>query len=311
MEVKRNLNLDIRNLTLTVIFAALYAALVYALPSISFQLFQVRIADALIPLSIVFGWPVIFGVTIGCAVSNVISPLPSVIIDIVLGSAANFIASFFAWKVSTWKRIKSKLNGIAVIGVMLAVLGLVFPWSAWFFPIDTISPIDAISWFVLTPIDFLGSLGFAGVCLGLGAFLNFLGALFQGRKGRAILATGTIVSSLGVIVFYSVYNLTPSIMRLLPLGPGFYVAVVALICQWVAIPLHSMVMVEAKEHIGCLTSTIIVTLIVGSYLALITNMEIWIWLLGIGIGSLISINIVGYSLILQSRGIKVLQRHST
>ena len=143
------------------VFASLYAVLVYTLPGISFQLVQVRIADALIPLSIVFGWPVVIGVTIGAAVSNVISPLPSIIVDIAFGSIANFIASFLALKIGSWKRNKSGIN----------------------------------------------------------------------------------------------------------------------------------------ELLGCVVATIVITFIVGTYLAVITEMDLWIWWIGIGIGSVISINILGYMLI--------------
>jgi len=146
---------------LIAVFAALYAVLVYTLPGISFQLVQVRIADALIPLSIVFGWPVMIGVTIGAAVSNVISPLPSIIVDITFGSIANFIASFLALKIGSWKRNKSGIN----------------------------------------------------------------------------------------------------------------------------------------ELLGCVVATIAITFIVGTYLAVITEMDLWIWWIGIGIGSVISINILGYMLI--------------
>jgi len=148
-------------LALIAVFAALYAALVYALPGSSFQLPQVRIADALIPLSIVFGWPVVIGVTVGCAVSNVITPLPSIIAEVTFGSIANFIASFLAWKIGGWKRNKSVVN----------------------------------------------------------------------------------------------------------------------------------------EFFGCVAATIAITFIVGTYLAVITEMDLWIWWLDIGIGSVISINILGYMLI--------------
>jgi len=153
--------LEIRKLALASIFSSLYAVLVLALAGISFQLVQVRVADALIPLSIVFGWPVVFGVTIGCVIGNVVSPMPSIITDITFGSIANFIASFLAWKIGCWKSGKTALN----------------------------------------------------------------------------------------------------------------------------------------EFLGCSTATIVITFIVGTYLAIITEMEPWVWWLGIGIGSIVSINILGYMLI--------------
>jgi len=89
------------NISLTAVFAAVYAIGVVALSSISFQLFQVRVADALLPLSIIFGWSTIIGLTIGCLIANFFGGLG--IIDIVGGSLANFIASFIAWKIGKLK----------------------------------------------------------------------------------------------------------------------------------------------------------------------------------------------------------------
>jgi len=50
-----------RNLALAAVFAALYAALVVAFAPISNLPIQVRIADVLLPLAILFGWPAIVG----------------------------------------------------------------------------------------------------------------------------------------------------------------------------------------------------------------------------------------------------------
>jgi len=155
------LNPDTRKLALAAVFAALYAVLVLALAGISFQLVQVRIADALIPLSIVFGWPVVLGVTVGGAVANVASPMPSVLTDITLGSIANLIASLLAWKIG--------------------------------------------------------------------------GAKLSNRV--------------------------------------------------------------AREFLACIVATVVITFIVGTYLAILTAMELWVWWVGIGVGSIISINILGYLLV--------------
>jgi len=54
---------------------------------------------------------------------------------------------------------------------------------------------------------------------------------------------------------------------------------------------------SAGDFFGCLAATVAVTFIVGTYLAMLTAMELWVWWLGIGVGSLISINILGYALI--------------
>jgi uncharacterized membrane protein len=144
-----------KEIALTAIFTAVYAVLVLALAGISFQLIQVRVADALIPLSMVFGWPAVVGVTLGSVVANVVSPMPSILADVTFGSLANLVASVLAWKLGRY----------------------------------------------------------------------------------------------------------------------------------------------AREFLGCALATLVITFIVGTYLAVLTEMELWMWWLGIGAGSVISINILGYFLV--------------
>jgi len=83
--------LDTRDLSLAVAFAALYAVLVVVLAPISFGPVQLRVADVLIPLSALFGWPVVAGVTVGCFVGNAYFALGP--IDVVAGPIANLIAA--------------------------------------------------------------------------------------------------------------------------------------------------------------------------------------------------------------------------
>ena len=149
---------DTRDVALTAVFAALYAVLVLFLSSLSFGLAQVRIADALIPMSVIFGWPAVMGVTLGCLIGNVVSPMPSIVTDMSLGALANFLASVLTWKIAVQKR-------------------------------------------------------------------------------------NSVIS----------------------------------------------------EFLGCTMATLVITFIVGTYLAILTEMELWVWWLGVFIGSLISINLIGFS----------------
>lgn len=84
------------DLSLTAAFAALYAIAVVLLAPISYAIFQVRIADALIPLSIVFGLPVVYGVTLGNIVANLYGGLGP--IDIMFGTLANLLSSYVAFR---------------------------------------------------------------------------------------------------------------------------------------------------------------------------------------------------------------------
>jgi uncharacterized membrane protein len=100
-----------RNLALAAVFGALYAALVIGFAPISNLPIQVRIADVLMPLTILFGWPVILGLGIGTVVGNFAAdsitgfPSASIGLDIVGGSLVNLLAGFLAWKIGqrSWR----------------------------------------------------------------------------------------------------------------------------------------------------------------------------------------------------------------
>jgi len=70
---------DRRGLLLELSFAAICAVAVVALGSISYAVIRIRIADALIPLSIVFGLPVVLDVTLGNIAEKRLSELGSII----------------------------------------------------------------------------------------------------------------------------------------------------------------------------------------------------------------------------------------
>lgn len=119
-------------------FAALYTVGVLVLAPISFQVFQVRIADALLPLAILFGWPAILGLSLGAFVANIFGGLGPV--DIVGGSIANLIAGYVAWRVAAGGGMWRVLVAIglqilivtAVVGTYLSYI-LALPLGiAWF-----------------------------------------------------------------------------------------------------------------------------------------------------------------------------------
>jgi len=100
-----------RNLALAAVFGALYVALVIGFAPISNLPIQVRVADALMPVTILFGWPAILGLGIGTVVGNSAAdsltgfPSASIGLDIVGGSLVNLLAGFLAWKIGqrSWR----------------------------------------------------------------------------------------------------------------------------------------------------------------------------------------------------------------
>ena len=98
-----------RRISIIVIFAALYAVGVIFLAPISYSFFQVRLADALLPLSMIFGIPSAIGLSLGCLVSNVYGGLG--LVDIIGGSVANFLACTLAWYVA-------RKSGFGKVGIL-------------------------------------------------------------------------------------------------------------------------------------------------------------------------------------------------
>ena len=129
--------MNAREVAVAALVAAMYAVLVAALPMVSFLMWQVRLADALLMLSTVLGWPAVVGVTFGCFLGNLTAPWGSallVAIDAVLGSAANFLASHLAYRIAYRKGLKYKLLAscceIAVVSIIVgSYLKFLLEWA--------------------------------------------------------------------------------------------------------------------------------------------------------------------------------------
>ena len=136
-------------MTLTAVFAALYAMInVVQMVTIGnptiYGPVQLRIADALIPLAALFGWPIVGGATIGCFITNAyyfISPT-----DVVFGPVANFVAACLILFLRK-RRLLACVIGSLPIGLIVGgYLWLFFPppeifstVPAWFASIASIT----------------------------------------------------------------------------------------------------------------------------------------------------------------------------
>ena len=148
--------MDTRKVALGSVIAAMYAAGVVFLAPISFSIFQVRLADALIPLSILFGTPVVWGVTLGNIVANVYGGLGYV--DIIGGSVANLVAAYAGWKIGAKKFRGSKF--VATVAQNLIVSSIVGSYLAVIFSV---------------PLE----VGFLGILLGSAISMNVIGYILM------------------------------------------------------------------------------------------------------------------------------------
>lgn len=104
-------------LSLAASFAALYAVAVVLLAPISYGIIQLRLADALIPLSMVFGLPVVYGVALGNIVANLYGGYGP--IDVVFGTLANLLGSYAAFRL----RSKPFLGCLAATVAVSLIVG--------------------------------------------------------------------------------------------------------------------------------------------------------------------------------------------
>jgi uncharacterized membrane protein len=118
--------MDTRDVSLTALFAGFYAVLVIVLAPISFGPVQLRVADMLIPLSALFGWPVVVGVTVGCFIGNSYFWLGPH--DVIFGPVANLIAASVILQLRK-KRLLACFVGALPIGVIVGggYLWIYFP----------------------------------------------------------------------------------------------------------------------------------------------------------------------------------------
>ena len=160
---------DSRDLSLSALFAALYVVVNFA------QLFsignptvygpiQLRVADFMIALAALFGWPLIAGVTVGCFVTNAYYFIGAP--DVILGPIANFVAALLVM-VLRKHRLLACISGALPIGFIVgsylwlyfpppSVFGVLSAWAAMVVSI-TISSLIAVGVIGYIVLSFLSS----------------------------------------------------------------------------------------------------------------------------------------------------------
>ena len=121
MKIKTN------EITLTIVFSGLYVILLFALPVPLFNYgpLQLRIADCLIPLAALFGWPVIIGVTLGCFVGNTYFWLGFQ--DVIFGSIANLISATLIFILKKRQFLACIIGSLPIGAIVGSYLWIFFP----------------------------------------------------------------------------------------------------------------------------------------------------------------------------------------
>ncbi len=121
---------DSRDLALTAVFTALYVIInivqtvTVGNPTI-YGPIQLRVADFMIALAVLFGWPIVGGVTVGCFLTNAYYFIGAP--DVVLGPIANLIAALLVMFLRK-RRLLACVVGALPIGLIVgSYLWLFFP----------------------------------------------------------------------------------------------------------------------------------------------------------------------------------------
>ena len=151
--------------TLSILFATLYASITVLLAPISFSaIFQIRISDALIPLSFNkrIGKAAIYGTALGAVVSNFLMSIYG-LPDVVIGALANLLASYTAYIFSGRKGVVSKVSAcllsclvvIILVGVLLfhVVLGMPLESSLASITLGSVVSIVFVGVFLLVALE--------------------------------------------------------------------------------------------------------------------------------------------------------------
>jgi len=112
---------ETRDVALTAIFASLYAVIniIQTMMGgpITYGPIQLRLADCLIPLSALFGWPSVLGVAIGCF-SNAYYWLDPA--DVIVGPIVNFAAASIVFLLRK-RRLVACVSGAFTVGVPIGL----------------------------------------------------------------------------------------------------------------------------------------------------------------------------------------------
>jgi len=123
--------------------AALYATLVIVQGQSAAATIQLRIADCLIPLCALFGWPAIVGVTAGALAGNMFTSLPmsNGVYDVVFGPFANLLAGMIIFLLR-----KRRLIGCVLASVEIGLVVGSYVWMIFGAPSNIFNVGIPVNW---------------------------------------------------------------------------------------------------------------------------------------------------------------------
>ena len=146
-------------ITLTIIFTSLYAVLVVVLGTMGQGPIQLRVADCLIPLAALFGWPVIAGVTLGCFVGNSYVWLGTE--DVVFGTIANLIAATIVFLLRKRQLLACTVGSLPIGIIVGSYLWLFFDFQVDIFGFQIPPWITMITSITISTLIVMSGIGYS------------------------------------------------------------------------------------------------------------------------------------------------------
>jgi len=111
------------------VIAALYAVVTYVVAPLSWGPLQFRASELLKGVTLLLGWPAIWGFTLGNFLSNIGSPYVGPH-ELVLMPCINFVGSWLAWRLRGYPALGLSVYALLIAGGVATVLtyNLGAPW---------------------------------------------------------------------------------------------------------------------------------------------------------------------------------------
>ncbi len=106
------------------IIAAIYVVLTVLFMPIGYSWVQIRVSEMLTPLPFILGAPAVIGLTIGCLLANLMSPIG--LPDLVFGPLLTLLAAMLSWKMSFNRKILACIYPVVVNALGVSVYVSIF-----------------------------------------------------------------------------------------------------------------------------------------------------------------------------------------
>lgn len=123
--------------------ASLYAIVTIVLGSFGYSWIQIRISESLTVLPFLMGFPAVSGLTMGCVIANLFSPIG--LPDIIFGPILTFFAAMLSWKASFGRKIFACVYPIILNAFGVSVYVSYFYGVSYFLSIFTIGIGESIA----------------------------------------------------------------------------------------------------------------------------------------------------------------------